>query len=246
MNFKALLEELSLTITEEANQQFEEYYQLLIDWNQKFNLTSITDRIGIYIKHFYDSLLMTKVIDLSNVLTLCDIGSGAGFPSLPLKIVFPHLKVTIIEPTSKRTVFMQEVVNKLGLTNVHIINGRAEDLAKNYREFFDIVTARAVAKLNVLLELSFSYVKENSFFIAYKAQNSNEELLEAKYAINILGGKVEGVHQLNLPNDLGERSLIKIKKIKKTPDDYPRSYAKIKNKPLIIGGNNNGKSNSHR
>lgn len=243
---KSLFEELSLTVTDETFQKFETYYQLLIEWNEKFNLTAITDRNDIYIKHFYDSLLMTKVIDLNSVKTLCDIGSGAGFPSLPLKIIYPHLQITIIEPTSKRTLFMQTVIDKLGFTNVNIINARAEDLAKNYREYFDIVTARAVARLNILLELSLSYVKENGYFIAYKGQNYQEELTEAEYAIKLLGGKTEGVTELDLPNDLGGRSLIKIKKVKKTPEDYPRSYAKIKSKPLIIGGKDNGKSNSHR
>jgi 16S rRNA (guanine527-N7)-methyltransferase len=238
MNFKSLLNELSLLITDEALQKFEDYYQLLIEWNQKFNLTAITDHDEVYIKHFYDSLLMAKVVDLTKINTLCDIGSGAGFPSLPLKIIFPHLKITIIEPTQKRTIFLNEVVNKLGLTDVTILNERAEDKANEYREHFDIVTARAVARMNVLLELTFSYVKQDGVFIAYKGKNFEEEMIEADYAIKLLGGKTEDIYIFDLPLDLGGRSLISIKKIKKTPKDYPRSYAKIKNKPLIFGGNN--------
>jgi 16S rRNA (guanine527-N7)-methyltransferase len=189
---------------------------------------------------------MTKIVNLKETSNLCDIGSGAGFPAIPLKLVFPDLDILIIEPTQKRTVFLNEVVKSLLLKKITIRNERAEDIAGEYRESFDIVTARAVAKMDVLVELCFSYVRPGGHFIGYKGSNIEEELGEAKKAIEILGGKLEDIYKTELPQGAGGRSLLKIVKISKTPDEYPRAYAKIKNRPLSVGGIHYGKSNSHR
>jgi 16S rRNA (guanine527-N7)-methyltransferase len=246
MNFRSYLSELSIEATEETLNKFELYYQMLVDWNSRINLTAITDHDEVYLKHFYDSLLMTKVVNLNEVSNLCDIGSGAGFPAIPLKLVFPKIDILIIEPTQKRTMFLNEVVASLALDHIVIRNERAEDIASEYRESFDIVTARAVAKMDVLMELCFSYVRPGGCFIGFKGINIEEEIAEAGKAINILGGKLEDIYKTELPQGAGGRSLLKIVKISRTPDEYPRAFAKIKNRPLSVGGIHYGKSNSHR
>jgi len=212
--------------------EFEIYYNLLVEENEKYNLTSITNKEEAFEKHFNDSIYMNKIIDLSAVETLCDIGSGAGFPSLPLKIVYPHLKITIIEPTLKRVNFMKMVVDKLDLSDVTIINGRAEDVIKEMRECFDVVTARAVANLPVLLELTVPYAKVNKYVISYKGSNALEELDLAKKALETLYSSVENIKEYELNDSYGKRTLIKIKKNKETNRKYPRRFSEIKKKPL--------------
>lgn len=208
--------------------QFRMYADLLIEWNQKMNLTAIDDYEGIYLKHFYDCLLPSFNFDYSG--NLCDVGAGAGFPSIVLKIVYPKLNVTIIEPLQKRCRFLNELVNTLNLTNVNIVNGRAEDIAKKQRESFDIVTARAVANLTVLSELCIPLVKKNGYFIAMKGSNGQEEATNGEYAIELLGCELTKVEVSTYENN--ERVNIFYKKIKNTPMKYPRNFGQIKNKPL--------------
>ena len=209
------------------NISFKKYYEYLISENEKYNLTSITLENEVYIKHFLDSLALENIIDLNEV-SLCDVGSGAGFPSIPLKIMYPNIKLTIIEPTLKRCKFLENLVELLGLSNVEIINDRAENI-KN--RSFDIVTARAVSNLSILLELCIPLVKEGGYFVGYKGSNYQEELNTARNALKVLNCKLVDVYEYDL-EEYGRHSLIKILKEKATNKIYPRPYAQIKKKPL--------------
>ena len=231
MDFIKELEQLNINASKEMENKFEIYYNRLIEVNSYMNLTAITEREEVYIKHFLDSLFITKAIDITKPFSLCDGGSGAGFPSIPLAIVTNNAKVTIIDALNKRINFINDLAQKLNLDNVNAIHARAEDYAKEKREDFDYVTARAVARLNVLVELCLPLVKVGGLFIAMKTQDE-DELNEAKNAISILGGKIENIISFNLPNDYGKRSIIIIKKIKNTPSKYPRGFSKIKERPL--------------
>lgn len=231
MDFIKELEQLNINASKEMENKFEIYYNRLIEVNSYMNLTAITEREEVYIKHFLDSLFITKAIDITKPFSLCDVGSGAGFPSIPLAIVTNNAKVTIIDALNKRINFINDLAQKLNLDNVNAIHARAEDYAKEKREDFDYVTARAVARLNVLVELCLPLVKVGGLFIAMKTQDE-VELNEAKNAISILGGKIENIISFNLPNDYGKRSIIIIKKIKNTPSKYPRGFSKIKERPL--------------
>lgn len=226
MDFEALLRNINITLTTEQLAQFDLYASLLVEWNEKFNLTAITDREGIFIKHFYDSLLLQA--PFKNTDTLCDIGSGAGFPGIPLKIAYPQLKVSLMEPTGKRCVFLNEVINQLKLTDIEVLNYRAEE----YKEKkFTYTTARAVSRLNILSELCLPLTEVNGHFIAMKGSQVHDELKEAANAIKKLGGSVREVKEIMLP-DQQERILIDIEKVIETPAGYPRRYAQIKKKPL--------------
>ncbi len=205
------------------------YYKELVETNEHLNLTAITDYEEVYIKHFYDSLLLTKVIDIDNK-NLCDVGSGAGFPGILLAI-FTNCKVVIIDALQKRITFLNNLINKLNLDNVEAIHVRAEDYVKEKRSSFDIVTARAVAKLNILAELCLPLVKVGGYFVALKGSNE-EELKEATNAIAILGARLEKTFTFNLPNNYGVRQIYLFKKVKECNKKYPRSFAKIKNNPL--------------
>ena len=211
---------------------FNKYYELLVEENSKYNLTNITEKNDVFEKHYNDSIYMNKIIDLNTVESLCDIGSGAGFPALPLKIAYPHLKITIIEPTLKRVNFMKMVCDMLDLKDVTIINGRAEDIIKDYRECFDVVTARAVANLQMLLELTVPYAKINGYVISYKGSNASEELSLCDNAFNVLKCNVEEIKEYELNDNYGKRTLIKIIKKDKTNTKYPRRFAEIKKKLL--------------
>lgn len=213
-------------------ESFNKYYELLVEENNKYNLTNITQKDEVFEKHFNDSIYMNKIIDLNSVESLCDIGSGAGFPALPLKIAYPHLKITIIEPTLKRVNFMKMVCDKLDLKDVTIINGRAEDVIKDYRETFDVVTARAVANLQMLLELTVPYAKVNGYVISYKGSNAKEELALCNNAFNILKCSIHEIKEYELNDSYGKRTLIKIVKNEKTNNKYPRRFAEIKKKLL--------------
>lgn len=213
------------------NDKFSLYYNFLIEENKKYNLTSITEKEEAYIKHFYDSIQMEKVVDMNSVVTLCDVGSGAGFPSIPLKILYPHLHITIIEPTLKRCNFLKQLVNLLQLDNVQIINDRAEN-RNDLRETFDVVCARAVASMPILLELCVPLVKVKKMFIALKGATYHEELINCKNAIKQLDIKVKQVYEYDLLNDLGKHSIIVFEKQNITTNKYPRKYSIIKNKPL--------------
>ena len=227
--FKKYLKEINIDINEDMLDKLEKYYELLIKWNNKMNLTAITDKKDVYLKHFYDSLTMCKVINLKEVYSLCDIGTGAGFPGLVLKICFPHLKLTLVDSLNKRLVFLAEVVKNLNLENVEIIHARAEDYAKKNRDKFDIVTARAVAPLNILLEYCMPLVKVNKYFIALKG---HEEIIKYQNAMNKLWAKPVKIEIFNLPIEESLRTIIKIKKEKETPLKYPRKYSEIKKNPL--------------
>ena len=231
VDFIKELEQLNINASKEMENKFEIYYNRLIEVNSYMNLTAITEREEVYIKHFLDSLFITKAIDITKPFSLCDVGSGAGFPSIPLAIVTNNAKVTIIDALNKRINFINDLAQKLNLDNVNAIHARAEDYAKEKREDFDYVTARAVARLNVLVELCLPLVKVGGLFIAMKTQDE-DELNEAKNAISILGGKIENIISFNLPNDYGKRSIIIIKKIKNTPSKYPRGFSKINERPL--------------
>ena len=220
---------LGIDLSEKQLLQLEKYYELLVEWNEKINLTAITDKEDVYLKHFYDSLTITKVIDLNNIESLCDIGTGAGFPGIVLKIAYPDLNITLVDALNKRINFLNEVITNLILENVTLVHARAEEYAKENRSKFDVVTARAVASLPVLLEYSLPIVKVNGCFIAYKGM---EDISNSNNALNILNGKVEEKIEFKLPKEESERTLIKIKKLKEISNKYPRRFSEIKKKPL--------------
>lgn len=213
------------------NEQFKKYYDFLISENKKYNLTSITNEAEVYIKHFYDSIQIGKVVDLTETVMVCDVGSGAGFPSIPLKILYPNIKLTIIEPTLKRCNFLKQLVDMLQLENVTIINDRAENM-QVYRNKFDIVTARAVANLSVLCELCIPLVKVDGLFLAMKGSTYLDELNNAFNAFKQLDSVVTKVYDYDLLQNYGKHSIIVIKKEKQTNNKYPRNYSIIKKKPL--------------
>lgn len=235
--FQQALADHGITLSAEQMQQFADYYQLLVETNEHVNLTRITEKDEVYLKHFYDSITgaFAEPRLESEELTLCDIGAGAGFPSLPLKIAFSQLKVTIVDSLNKRIAFLEALVAKLGLTDVTLIHDRAETFsAKNspYREKFDIVTARAVARLSVLSELCLPAAKISGEFIAYKASAAPEELQQGGAAIKQLGGKVQKTVTLTLLETDEERNIIVIDKIKATPNKYPRRPGLPSKKPI--------------
>ena len=218
----------NIEVTNRQLQQFERYADLLIEWNEKFNLTSITRREDIYVKHFYDSILPSLYRDLKG--SLADVGSGAGFPGIPLKIMYPDLEVTLIEPTGKRCTFLNEVISQLSLDKITVVNMRSEDYAReNVR--FDFVTARAVAELNILTELCLPLVKTDGHFIVMKGPKAYQELENASRAIRVLGGTVREVREIPLSSDQ-TRVLIDIQKTSEHDPKYPRNYSQIKKKPL--------------
>ena len=215
--------------------QFERYYQLLVEWNEKMNLTAITQREEVYLKHFYDCLMVLWNMPLEDyALQLCDVGAGAGFPSIPLKIAHPELQVTIVDSLQKRLTFIEHLAEELGLEGVSCVHGRAEDVGQNpaYRGQFDIVTARAVASLNVLAEYCLPLVKIGGQFLALKAQKSDQELEEARAAISILGAKLIKVTEDQLPVESADRRYILIQKTKETPNKYPRKAGKPAKNPI--------------
>lgn len=212
-------------------EKFMLYYNFLVEENEKYNLTAITNEKEVYIKHFEDSLLMGETIDLNKPLNICDVGSGAGFPGIPLKICYPSIDLTIIEPTRKRTNFLSLLCDKIDI-NVNIINGRAEDLASQYEEKFDIVTARAVAPTNIILELLCKICKINGTIVLYKGEKVFEELDAAKQAIKVLSLDVVDIKKFELNESYGTRYLVLLKKKEKTNPKYPRRYAEIVKKPL--------------
>ena len=234
MNQNSFIEELkkiNIEITQKQLDQLERYYELLVEWNEKINLTNITEKEQVYLKHFYDSLTISKVIDFNNIDNLCDIGTGAGFPGLVLKIIFPNLKVTLVDSLNKRINFLNEVINELNLNEITTVHSRAEEFAKQNIEKFDIVTARAVAHLSILLEYSIPMVKINKYFVAMKGIIS-EELEESKNSLKILNSKIIQIEKFKLPIEESNRTIIKIEKMDKTNKKYPRKNSDIKKKRL--------------
>ena len=233
--FKQALSEKGIMLTDNQMLQFALYFKLLVEWNNKMNLTAITEENEVYLKHFYDSIMLAMANDFSGEnLSLCDVGSGAGFPSIPLKIVFPNLSITIVDSLNKRITFLKTLSDELGLDNVYLYHDRAETFGKNkdFRESFDYVTARAVARLNILTELCLPLVKKNGLFLAMKAAKSEEETEEAKKAISLLGGKLESEEDVTLPVTNDSRYIIAIRKKKETPNKYPRKPGMPNKQPL--------------
>ncbi len=217
---------ISVVITEEIYNKLLIYINLLIDWNKKFNLTRITEENQILLKHFYDSLCLNRAVDLSKINTLCDVGSGAGFPGLVLKIVFNNLNVTLIESSIKKCTFLEHIINKLNLKNVEIINERAEKVARKLREKFDVVTCRAVAHLFIICEICIPMIKINGKFLPLKS-NIEEELKVSEENINNLNATVEKILEFGLPFENSRRTILVIRKRGKTSTIYPREYNKI-------------------
>lgn len=231
MDFNQLLANININLSEYQLKQFHDYFEFLVSYNEKVNLTAITEETEVYIKHFYDSLLLAKSINLNEVKTLCDVGSGAGFPSIPLKIAFPHLKITIIDALDKRLVFLKELSKLLNLDNIELVHSRAEDYAKAHREVFDVVTARAVARENILNELCIPLTKVGGHFISMKGKNADEELNEGR-SLEILKGKIVDRKDYYLPEEESKRVLVVIKHFEKCPNKYPRAFGAIKKNPL--------------
>lgn len=232
MNFKEDLKKLNIELTNEAFLNFEEYYKFLVEYNEHVNLTAITDYDGVYYKHFYDSLALSLALDVTKPINLVDVGAGAGFPSIPNAIVFNNLNVTIIDALNKRINFLNELIAKLKLNNAKALHARAEEYAAFHREEADVVTARAVARLNILAELCIPLVKVGGLFVAMKSVESEQEFLEAKGAIKTLGAEHLKTISVELPNQMGHREILVFKKVNKTPSKYPRQFSQIKNKPL--------------
>ena len=238
MSKEELLKSSAASIGVELNdiqvQQFIKYYEILVEWNSFMNLTGITEYDEVVQKHFVDSLVLCKAIDVNQVNSLIDIGTGAGFPGIPLKIAYPHLKVTLLDSLQKRIKFLDEVVLQLGLYDVETIHGRAEDFAKPSmkRESYDVCVSRAVANLTSLSEYCLPYVKVDGYFIPYKSGKIEEELAESKKAVYVLGGKIEDEVKFNLPDSDISRSLIKIKKVSGTPKKYPRKSGLATKEPI--------------
>ncbi len=220
------LKTLQIELTTTQQEQLSTYYNLLITENQKINLTTITQEKDVYLKHFYDSLTITKIIDLKNINTLCDVGTGAGFPGLVLKIVFPNLKVTLIDSQTKRINFLNKVIEALSLKNIIAINSRIETYSKNNEETFDLIVSRAVSKTNILLEITSKMLKQNGFLILYKSE-VEQELKDSINAQKILKMQLLEKQIFNLPIENSLRTLLKFQKIDKTPKKYPRQYNEI-------------------
>lgn len=232
--FYSLLDQQNINLTDQQKFQFERYFELLVEWNEKINLTAITEKEEVYLKHFYDSIapILQGLIE-NQEIKLLDIGAGAGFPSLPMKILYPQLDVTIIDSLNKRINFLQFLAEELDLEGVHFYHGRAEDFAqdKHFRAQFDIVTARAVARMQVLSELTIPYLKVGGKLLALKASNAPEELTEAKNALNLLFSKVEDNISYTLPNE-DPRFITIVEKKKETPNKYPRKAGMPNKRPL--------------
>ena len=224
------LNKIGIILSEYQLNQLDKYYNMLVEYNKNINLTAITEYDQVLLKHFYDSLTITKAIELTNQ-KVCDIGTGAGFPGIVLKIAYPNLEITLVESLTKRCVFLNEVIKELDLENIKVVNQRAEEFSQNNIEYFDIITSRAVAKLNILLELSIKSLKIGGYYVALKA-NVDEEIKSISTCLTKLNASLESITTFNLPIDNSLRNIIKIKKDGPTPPSYPRRYNDIKKRPL--------------
>jgi 16S rRNA (guanine527-N7)-methyltransferase len=225
------LKKINIILTDEQLNKLERFYELLIVWNEKINLTTITKREDVYLKHFYDSLTLIKAVDLTKDLSLLDVGTGAGFPGIVLKIVFPNLKITLLDSLNKRINYLREIIKELDLKDIETVCMRAEDYTKVNREKYDIVVARAVSHLRILTEITIPSVKVHGYLVAMKS-NIKEELKESNDIINKLNSKVSEILEFKLPIEESTRTLVKIEKLNITNDKYPRKYSEIKKKYL--------------
>lgn len=232
--FDQKLEQLGIVLTETQKQQFDKFYELLVEWNKVMNLTGITEYEEVNEKHFVDSLSIVKAIDMNKVSSVIDVGTGAGFPGIPLKIAFPHLKVVLLDSLNKRINFLNTVIDKLELQDISTIHGRAEDFAKKleYREQFDLCVSRAVTNLATLSEYCIPYIKKDGIFVPYKSGEIDEELDQSKKAIHILGGKTQNVVKFQLPSTEIGRSFVVIKKLQNTAKKYPRKAGLPSKEPI--------------
>ena len=226
--------ELGITLDEIQKKQFTDFYEYLVEKNKVMNLTGITEFQEVLVKHFLDSLACVKAVDMSRIKRIMDIGTGAGFPGVPLKIAFPHLEACLLDSLKKRVNFLEETFQMLKLENITAIHGRAEEYAKNkqYRETYDLCVSRAVSNLATLSEYCLPYVKTGGYFISYKSGTVQEELEQAQKAVKILGGKIQDVVYFQLPDSEIQRSLVVIEKIKATPGRYPRKAGTPLKEPL--------------
>ena len=222
--FESKLNELGIILDDKQKQQFVKFYELLVEWNKVMNLTGITEYEEVNEKHFVDSLSIVKAVNMNSVESVIDIGTGAGFPGIPLKIAFPHLKVVLLDSLNKRINFLNTVIDELELTDIKTIHGRAEDFAKqtDYREQFDLCVSRAVANLATLSEYCIPYVEMDGLFVPYKSGEIAEELEQSKKAVHVLGGKIEDIVKFQLPGTEIGRSFVKIRKVQNTAKRYPR------------------------
>lgn len=232
--FKNGLQQLHIALSEKQMEQFLQYYELLVEKNKVMNLTAITEFDEVVEKHFLDSVSLTKQLDLHQPLKVLDLGTGAGFPGIPLKIVFPELEITLMDSLNKRVLFLQDVISSLQLENIEAVHGRAEEAARNkkYRESFDLCVSRAVANISTLSEYCLPFVKIGGSFISYKSSTIEDELEDGKKGIDILGGKVKDVYKFTLPDSELQRSFVIIEKEKKTPKAYPRKAGTPSKEPL--------------
>ena len=234
MNKEEFLQEtikLGINIDENKIELLDKFYNLLTEWNKKINLTTINEYEEVYLKHFFDSLTLYKEIDLNQNLTLCDVGSGAGFPGIVLKICFPNLKITLVDSLQKRVNYLNEIIRELDLNDIKAVHARMEDFSKINEEKFDIITARAVANTNILLEISVKALKINGHLIFMKA-NCEEEIKNSKNALKTLDCKLFNINEFELPKENSKRTLVNIIKISKTNIKYPRSIDKIRKRTL--------------
>jgi len=232
--FESDILNLGIKLSKKQISQFLKYYDLLVEWNGFMNLTAITEYDEAMKKHFVDSLSLIKAFDVSKEASVIDVGTGAGFPGLALKIAYPNLKITLLDSLNKRINFLNEVIIQLGLSGIEAIHGRAEDFAKpgRLREKFDLCVSRAVANLSTLSEYCLPYVKVGGEFISYKSEKMEEEMNAAKNAIHVLGGKIQGCEEFYLPDSDIYRNLVVIKKVKETPKKYPRKAGLPSKEPL--------------
>lgn len=231
---KNKVKELGINLDDYQCNQFIRYYEILVEWNQVMNLTAITEFNDVLTKHFVDSLELIKVFDLSSDLKVIDLGTGAGFPGIPLKIVFPHLEITLVDSLNKRIKFLNSVIMELQLQNIEAIHARAEDLGRNkrHRECYDLCVSRAVANLATLSEYCIPFVKKRGYFISYKSGKIEEELEQSRNAIKVLGGKISQVESFSLLDTEMGRSFVIIEKCRETAGMYPRLAGKPSKEPL--------------
>ena len=225
------VEKLGIKVSKEILEKLDYFYQLLLEWNEKINLTTIVSEEDVYLKHFYDSLTLIKVIDFNQNITLCDVGSGAGFPGIVLKIFFPHIKIVLVDSLNKRVIYLNDVIRKLKLQNIEAVHWRMEDFSRKNEEVFDVITARAVASLSVLSEISVRSLKIGGKFVFMKA-NCDSELSTINRILSNLSLDIEEIKRFSLPVENSIRTLICMKKQGHTIKKFPRSIDKIKRNPL--------------